>query len=328
MTNLFLDANILLDFYRFGADDLMEVRKLKTLIDDSEVVLHTNSLLKDEVLRSRDAEVVTSLESLKSSTFGFKPPNYCSGMEELDGLLSTLKLVNQQHKDLITALQSKIESNSLEADLLIKDLFDSASNVEIDADLIAKAQLRQMMNNPPRKRKDSIGDSLHWEALLDLDQVYDFHIVSRDGDFASELTPSKLKDFLCAEWAKKHGANRKIELHKSLGDFFRRKFPHIRLSEETEKNALISQLLYSPNFATTHDVIERLCKFEYFTNGQVARAFQALVENSQVNWIATDNDVKDFYIGLKDRSSSVPFEYHTQIAEHLGVDENDFFLPF
>jgi hypothetical protein len=44
--HLFLDANILLDFYRFGEDDISEIGKLVVLIRDKEITLHSNDHLK------------------------------------------------------------------------------------------------------------------------------------------------------------------------------------------------------------------------------------------------------------------------------------------
>jgi hypothetical protein len=327
MVRLFLDANILLDFFRFGADDLIEVRKLITLIEDDEVKLFSNQLLRDEVGRARDAEIAKSLEELRAQKFNLKAPNYCSELTELADLKEALKTANQLHSSLLTALKKKISSKSIDADILLADLNEKTSNIEITPILIERAEQRQMFNNPPRKRNDSVGDSLHWEALLSTSYGYDFHIVSRDGDFSSDLEATKMKDFLQDEWKTKFGEYASITLHKSLSNFFREKFPNIKLSEEAEKSSLISELQSSGSFTSTHDTILKLGKFENFTNGQVRRLFQALVENSQVNWIASDDDVHSFYMKLEGSAHIVPIEDHSIIAELLG--KSDFFdIPF
>ena len=76
MNFLFLDANILLDFYRYGLDDLSEVRKLLTLMKDDEIVIYSNKLLRDEVNRGREAELSQSFETLSKFKFELKFPNY------------------------------------------------------------------------------------------------------------------------------------------------------------------------------------------------------------------------------------------------------------
>lgn len=327
MIQLFLDTNILLDFFRFGADDLIEVRKLLTLIDDDEVRLFSNQLLRDEVSRARDAEIAKSLEELRAQKFNLKAPNYCSDLEELTALKSALKTANERHTDLLKALKAKISSKTIAADVLLADLNDKASDIDITPELLNLAQQRQMFNNPPRKRKDSVGDSLHWEALMTTDSGVNFHIVSRDGDFGSDLEPEKIKDFLLDEWKRKFNAYASITLHKSLSDFFRVKFPDIKLSELAEKSSLIAQLQSSPNFATTHFLISKLGEFGTFTNGQVVRLFAALLENPQVGWIATDDDVQAFYQTLQPSAYLVPDANQLELAEILDV-QSDFFLPF
>lgn len=46
---LFLDANIFLDFYRFSKDDIDEMSKLITLVDQGEIIILANKQLSDEI---------------------------------------------------------------------------------------------------------------------------------------------------------------------------------------------------------------------------------------------------------------------------------------
>ena len=111
-------------------------------------------------------------------------------------------------------------------------------------------------------------------------------------------------------------------------EFFKSNYPEIKLSDEVEKNQLISQLAASPNFSTTHDLIEQLSKFDFYTNGQTVRMFVAFAENQQVNWIGADEDVQKFFLSLKDKAYLVPPDYYEIIADQLDVDEGEFFNPF
>ena len=145
-----------------------------------------------------------------------------------------------------------------------------------------------------------MGDAVHWEALLNASNAYWLDLVSRDSDYSSELSPDTLRSFLTDEWkARKDGIGR-IKLFRSLSDYFRAKYPPIKLTHEAEKNGLIAQLASSPNFSTTHATVAKLKTFSFYTNAQVEKLFSALVENNQVGWIAEDDEIKDFYLTLKD----------------------------
>ncbi len=326
--HVFLDANILLDFYRYGSDDLSQVKKLLALMEGEEIVIYSNQLLRDEVNRGREAELSRSFEALRKFKFELKLPNYCSGLDEVTPLFESLRNANLDHQNLVQAVQAKLSNKTLAADEIITNLFEKTIDITITPALLERANQRQQFNNPPRKRKDSIGDSLHWESLLSLEPILRLNLISRDADFASEIDPTKLKDFLRSEWIEAHGKSACVDLYNSLIDFFKVKYPKIKLSEETEKNTLISQLAASPNFATTHSLVEELSKFDFFTNGQAAKLFTAFAENQQVHWIGEDDDVNTFFIGLKAQAYLAPGEYYDLIANMLGVDESEFFSPF
>ena len=61
---------------------------------------------------------------------------------------------------------------------------------------------------------------------------------------------------------------------------------------------LIEQLLESPNFQTTHSIIAKLQKNNYWTAHQIDELCRAVVDNSQVGWVIADPDVRSFYRGL------------------------------
>ena len=327
MRQLFLDANILLDFYRFGDDDISEIGKILTLIAGKEITLYTNDHLKDEIARNREKVISDSFSETKAVNYRVKAPNYGKDLAEYKLLTQQLKLANEAHAKFIAVLQPLISKRTLPADALIADLDAASENIAITTELLERAKNRLALSNPPGK-KNSLGDALHWESLLSAKYGFSMDIVSRDGDFASELDPKSMKDFLVQEWTSKFGSWVTITLFKSLSDYFSARFPQIKLSEEVQKDDLITQLLNSPNFATTHSLIASLSKFVFFTNSQVIQLFEALAYNSQVGWVGTDVDLQDFYLRLKDKAYWVPNEIHAQCAAYLNVPKDDFFLAF
>jgi len=327
MRHLFLDANVLLDFYRFGDDDLSEIRKTLALITGNELQLYTNQHLKDEISRNREKVISESLAEIKSLNYRIKAPNYGKDLVEYADLTAKLKEANTSLAHLINALQKLIADRTLPADSLISDLLSASQKVAISIEILDRAKDRTALLNPPGK-KGSLGDSLHWECLLSIPHNYNCDIVSRDGDFASELDQKRMKDFLVEEWLEKFGKHAKISLFRSLSEYFSERFPQIKLSDELKKDELISQLFTSPNFASTHALVAELTHYSFFTNAQVVRLFEALCQNTQVGWIGTDADLQEFYLKLKDKAYWVPDEIQAKCAEALNVSKKDFFFPF
>lgn len=332
MNNLFLDANILLDFYRYGDDDITEISKLVTLAKDEEIRLLCNKHLKDEVNRNREKVLSDTLGELRSKRLAIRAPNYCEQFDELKEVREHLKEANKAHNKLIERVERAIANREIGADKLISDLWSVSHELTLDTGVFEAALHRVELGNPPGK-KNSVGDAIHWESLLREETLGLYHvdIVSRDSDFASILKPQEIKDFLTEEWTSAKGTFGKVRVFPSLSDYFKNLFPHIKLSDETKKNELISRLQESPNFASTHGIIYELSKYDFFTKGQTIKLFEILVSNNQVGWIATDDDMADFYtVKLKDKAWYVPSSIAVDAAVILEVEKEEFFdaIPF
>ncbi|MCV2881768.1 PIN domain-containing protein [Actibacterium sp. XHP0104] len=323
---LFLDANIYLSFYLSGKDDIEEMAKAVKLIEDEEITLYANDQLRHEIRRNREAKIAQGFNTLKSGNFGREFPIYCNDYPEFNKLKEALKEVGRVHSALVEKVSLDISNESLLADKLINQLLELAVTLEITEETIKDARFRHERGDPPGK-SNSLGDALHWETLLRKTGNGNLHIVSTDGDFSSPLNTNNIHAFLEKEWreSKKFG---KITLHGSLSNFFKERFPAIKLSVEFEKDELIQKLDGSPNFSETHRIIAKLNEYEHFTVGQTKSIFSALVNNSQVSWIATDADIQDFY----KKFEATAFFYVdsavlSRAAELLELDDT-FWIPF
>lgn len=325
MKTLFLDANILLDFFRFGNDDLDQIEKVVALIKEEEITLLSNEHLKNEVYKNREGVISDAIEAL-GAKLQFRAPVICEGLEQAKTIRKKVKEANTLIAELQKEVEESAKSRSLRADKLINDLFAAAKYSPVTEEIIESARQRVSLGYPPGK-KDSIGDAIHWITLLEA-SAYHVNIVTRDGDFRSPLDGSSMRQFLADEWKEKISKHAQIKLFVSLSQFLSVNFPQIKLSEEATKNGLVDELFESGNFASTHAIIEQLNVFDFFTNKQVSRLFQALVENNQVSWIAADTDIRNFYLGLKGKAYLAPTAIHEEAANLLEVDEKDFFLPF
>ncbi|WP_306116446.1 MULTISPECIES: PIN domain-containing protein [unclassified Roseovarius] len=322
---LFLDANIYLSFYLTGKDDLDELAKVAKLISDEEIVLFSNDQLKREVYRNREAKIASGYDVLKSKNFGREFPKYCNDYEETEEIRRLLKLVGKEHAKLMERVAEGIKNRSLNADIFIDGLFSIATELGFEPDTIAKAKDRVAFGDPPGKR-NSLGDAIHWQILLEHSGDGDLDIVSLDGDFTSPLSTSSISEFLFDEWkSKKHYGQ--VELFSSLSDYTKARFPEIRLSDEFKKDELVTKLVKSPNFSTTHDTIAKLNEFDHFTKGQIRMIFSALTNNQQVNWICTDSDVLEFYKQFQMTAGHLDCSTLQKAESELGL-EADYFIPF
>jgi len=322
---LFLDANVYLSFYLFGKDDLAEMEKVVALIDHEEIKLYSNSLLKREIERNREAKIAEGFSSLKNLNFGQELPKYCNDYAEFDNMREFLKNASNQKKTLVGKIENDIENHSLRADKLISDLLKKSNCIDVDAELIAAAHQRMLLRDPPGKN-GSIGDAVHWLSLLKKTNNGHMHIVSLDEDFASKLNTSKISNFLAEEWKQEKSFGR-VFLHRSLSAFFTTKFRDVNLSSEQMKDELVERLRNSSSFAETHEIISELEKFKDFTLKQKKGLFSALINNLQVTWIAEDADVKEFYLGFKDLAWEIDYPVLLEAEKALKVKEG-FFLPF
>jgi hypothetical protein len=318
--HLFLDANIYLSFYLFGKDDLEEMAKVVKLVGDEEITLHTNSHLASEIARNRESKIAEGFTAVKSINFSREYPHYFGDYEELEKLRTKLKEVSLLHAEIIERARSDIAKKTLRADKLINGLLKLGTCVQIDAASVERAILRCDLGDPPGK-KGSLGDAIHWQSLL-TSNAFSIDIVSLDADFSSALEPKRINAFLHEEWkSKKHGS---VVLFRSLSDYFESRFPTVTLSTEFEKDSLVKRLNQSSNFAETHEVIAQLSKFTVFTKAQTRGLFTALLENTQVGWIATDEDVKSFFMTLKDQTSHLTTKVTSTAAELLEVKDDYF----
>jgi hypothetical protein len=121
-------------------------------------------------------------------------------------------------------------------------------------------------------------------------------LITDDRDYISQVNDTRLAEFLSEEWQENKGT--KIILYRKLSDFFRDKFPAIKLAREMEKELAISELSLSGNFQRTHTAIAKLSQFTDFTNDEVNAIVDAAISNNQIYWIGADPDVRTFMQNL------------------------------
>lgn len=326
MISLFIDANVYLRFYAYTDDDLSELEKLDALVDAGKLRIYKNTQLEDEIERNREAKIEAALKTFKNDGPGIQIPRFASHFKKAQDLLDLSKKLKKAKSELGEQIAEEINGGDLRADKLIQKILSKAESLDIDEKILNAARWRQIRGNPPGK-PDSIGDQLHWEALLaGAQNGEDLHIVSLDGDFGSKLNQGLPNPRLVAEWKSTKGGE--LHIFVSLGGFAKKHFDSISLPSDVTKSSAISKLVTTGTFENTHKQIVRLDGvFDEITLEEAQILFQAMIDNGQIRWIATDSDVADFYEKLFVKfGSKTPFEMDAeleQIANYFVLD-----IPF
>lgn len=330
MLHIFIDTNVLLSFYSFTQDDLTRLELLATQVEGGTFVILTTTHVRNEFRRNREAKIAESRKEFSSKRLDMKFPTLCDAYAETAELRRLAREYSQAHGRLVEKIDADAALRTLKADQLIERFFGGAKTIDVTADIVERARLRVDMGNPPGKR-GSLGDALNWEALLGYGVADQLVFVTDDADFYSPLNSDRPREFLVDEWGESVGhpigfVRRLSELPEPV--------PHEALPAEDapdERDAAVSQLMDSGNFAWTHHAISELSRFDHFTARQV-RNLVAATSNSQVGWIIGDEDVRGFYQWLlethKDSMSGDEATYLSELLEPPVLDEPEGDAPF
>jgi hypothetical protein len=90
-------------------------------------------------------------------------------------------------------------------------------------------------------------------------------------------------------------------------------------STETDFSDTITNLISSSNFSSTHAYVsELLDNINYLSNQEITDLLVAATENDQIYWIASDEDVKSFFLTLyKSKSMLIPEDTRKIFEEHF-----------
>lgn len=326
---LFIDTNIFLSFFHFTNDDLDELKKLIVLADTDKINLLIPTQVIDEFYRNRDNKINDALKSVRAQKLNLQFPQVCKDYEEYKVLRTLQKEYEKNHSALLSKLYENIKEETLKADKVVKELFDSSLLLKTSSDIVEKAKIRMAKGNPPGK-DDSLGDAINWELILEsIPLLEDIHFITDDKDYYSSVDSSRFNIFLNKEWEERNSSN--LFFYKKLSDFFSDNFPDINLSGESEKDLLIQGLSSSSNFAQTHQIISKLNKFTDFSEAQANELVSACLSNNQIYWIIDDEDVSEFYNKLLSKYEKVINKDNLDDLKHylsLDSQEIDDELPF
>lgn len=320
--NVFIDTNIFLSFYHFSNEELSTLENIFASNQTGTIKVILTEQLKNEFYRNRENKIKDALKKFSDEEIKFQLPSFMKNYEEFEQIRQSIRQLNEVRRKLKSKANKDILEMNLVTDKVVEEIFKVNNIVEINDEIFTKAHRRHLLRNPPGKN-DSMGDAINWEILLQsVPNDEDLHIISDDGDFYSVIDDEKLNSFLENEWKEKK--NSKIYFYRKLSKFTTKHFNGINFSFDTEKEILLTTLLDSGNFATTHSVIAKLEKYSHFSLREVEIVLEACVQNSQVSWILSDDDVCDFVcrIAIPRKNEIKNTEYLEVIEEASSYKEN------
>jgi hypothetical protein len=208
---------------------------------------------------------------------------------QADALRAAAADTQRSHTKLLAELTSEVQQGTLPADKLIARLFAEGTALN-DQRALQAAQQQKALGNPPGKGS-SIGDGVNWETLLvHGTQFEDLHFVSADGDFASALGADAFDEYLANEWARSNLSD--VEFYRDIKSFLDKVYPQIRLASDVRRYFLIDALVSSASFASSHATVAELGQYDAFSVDEATRLLSGGLENTQVRWLARDDDLK------------------------------------
>jgi predicted nucleic acid-binding protein len=291
--NLYIDTNIYLSFYHLSSDDLEQLKKLIVLIDRGELKLLLSEQTISEFKRNRDNKISDALKRFSENKLNNLFPQFCKHYEEFDILSETVKQYDKVKEKLTNKILEDISKNNLKADFLISELFSKSQVFETTDEIYLKSKRRFEIGNPPGKN-NSIGDAINWLTLIiNIPSQEDLYFISEDKDYFSILNNDNFNSYLLEEWSEIKKSN--LLFYKRLSTFFKENFPAISLKEEEEKELLINELKQVGSFMSARKTITSL--YRYFANGgvfsnsQINEIVDASINNNQIYWISSDDDI-------------------------------------
>lgn len=337
MEHIFIDTNIFLSFYHYSSDDLDELMKLSSLIDDKKILLYLPFQVVDEFYRNREIKINDALKKFKDEKLSNQFPQICKEYSEYNSLKKALVEYQSLKNKLLDELENDIKKNDLKADHVITDLFEKSINIKYNEKVISNSKLRFDRGNPPGKN-GSYGDAINWECLLNsVPDKVKLYFISEDKDYHSTINPVEFLPFLKKEWEiQKNG---EIIYYKQLSLFFKDHQPTIKINDEdeNEKVRLIYELSVSSNFAYTRRTLRQLVQYSDFTDEQINDIVNATISNNQIYWIAEDEDINNYLKklieGYEDNIASDNLEMFKSLVyknndENVDSSEENNDLPF
>lgn len=265
---IFVDTNILLDFYRLGGESAD--RQLKALERHKESII-TCDQVQMEFLKNRQKVIVDSIKLFKKPDRLSFPP-IIADYQPAKMLSRYAAKVMAKHSEVRQKIE-KVLTDPTHHDPVFQVLNrifgnNSALNLrrpnKVRYEIRRLARKRFILGYPPRKSGDtSIGDALNWEWIIkcaqNSDDNHNILIVSRDGDYGVHYDNDvTLNDWLRREFKERVSRKRKIELTNKLTVALKKMDEVIADDDVKEEERIIKEGMFFDRKDVTEDDIMKI----------------------------------------------------------------------
>ncbi|MDP3110782.1 MAG: PIN domain-containing protein [Thermodesulfovibrionales bacterium] len=321
--HVFIDTNILLNFFHFSKDDLDALNDVFASHEHGSAIVHLTEQVCDEFKRNREVKIKDALKRFTDIKYAAQLPYFMKAYEEYDEIRKLSADLQKKQKSIMEKVISDITGKNLLADRLIGDIFERSKIIKTTTEVFNSASRRMAIGNPPGKN-NSIGDAINWIVLLySVPDNEDLHIISEDGDYYSTLNEESVHPFLSEEWA--HKKKSKLYAYRTLSEFMKEHFDGVAFSFDKDKEALIDDLKDAGSFSATHSLVAQLESYSYFSLKEVNRILAAAVGNNQFGYIVTDGDVSAFLnrVAVPHMANISNDEYKTILQSAIDVSKKN-----
>lgn len=237
---LFVDTNILLDFYRVRRESGLTILKEIDGLHDRVI---TTYQVEMEFKKNRQNAILESVKNLKNRD-PVPHPAFLSESRSADILSRRISDANARIKGFRERLKQVMAKPTTHDPVykVVQRLFVDESPLNLtrkrkERQAIKRKALRRfLLGYPPRKASDtSIGDALNWEWIVYLANQTKKHvvIVSRDSDYGAEIDDSAyINDWLIQEFRDRVTKKRQLLLFNRLAPAL--KLLEVKVTQEAE----------------------------------------------------------------------------------------------
>jgi hypothetical protein len=248
--------------------------------------------MKREFWKNREGSIGKALREFEKSAGLGSVPRLVREHSEFKQLTELVGAAERKKAEIIAHVRDEVTKEATAADKEVRRLFALSEEIHTSGEIFTEAYERALRRLPPGKH-DALGDRLAWVALLKaVPAKAELHIISVDGDFASEMNQNEIKPYLQSEWqTKKQGT---VKLWKRASQFLAARIPGAISAIEIERTLMVESLEGSANFVTTHALVAEFSDLSHLSPSLVERLGNAILNNSQIRRLRGDEDVKKF----------------------------------
>jgi len=275
---IFIDTNILLDFYRIRKSNV-SMKYLEKIEKHKDLII-MSSQVEMEYKKNRQSAILESISEVKKiNNVSLSVPAILSDAKAVEMIKKSKKGIDSQQKRLKLQIEKILKTPNIHDPVFksLQKIFKHKSNINLNRENKIRFTIRNLakkrfiLGYPPRKKDDnSIGDAVNWEWIIKCAETSGKHIilVTRDTDFGAIYeSESYLNDWLKQEFKQRISQKRKLILTDKLSRAFQLvKIPVTKeMIEEEEK------------------VIE--VSFNNYMNHELEEAIKRMQQNLKLNEI-------------------------------------------